>query len=105
MENRIRVTIEMPGQEPIVMERVKGMVALLREDDGIRKCVLGALPVMDMALMYKAWCCGEGPENKKLKAAQALSALLPDFHDDQMVDVTPPQDGMNDPFMEYTKGV
>ncbi len=104
MEKRIRVTIETPGEEPVVIENVKGLVALLREDDGIRKAMMGNLQVMDLALMYKAWGSGNGRENEKLKTARALSMLLPDFADDNVVDVTPPRDGMNDPFSELMRG-
>ena len=104
MEKRIRVTIETPGEEPVVIENVKGLVALLREDDGIRKAMMGNLQVMDLALMYKAWATGEGRENEKLRTARALSLLLPDFGNDEMVDVTPPRDGMNNPFSELMGG-
>ena len=104
MEKRFRVTIERPGDEPVVIENVKGLVALLREEDGIRKAIMGNLQVMDMALMYKAWATGEGRENEKHRTARALSLLLPDFRDSEMVDVTPPRDGMNDPFSELMSG-
>ena len=104
MEKRITVTIRVTGEEPVVIENVRGCVLLTRDEDGIRKCMFGNLQMMDLALMYKAWTTGEGPENAKLKTARAISELLPDFRDSEMVDVTPERGGINNPFTDLYGG-
>ena len=97
---KMTIILQDDGKPPIVIENAKGILALTRETDVIRKCMIGELNTLDLALMIKAIAAGDGRENSKLKKAWMMSVMLSDFEDDKIVDVTPKEDGLNDPFAE-----
>ncbi len=97
---KMKIILEEENRPPIVIENAKGILALTREADGIRKCMVGELSTLDLALMIKAIAAGDGRENSKLKKAWMLSVVLSDYADDKIVDMTPKEDGLNDPFAE-----
>ena len=97
---KMTIILEDETRDPIVIENAKGILALIRNGDVVRKCLIGSLSNLDMALMIKSIPAGSGPECERLRKAFMAAVMLPDITDDQIIDETPGKDGLNNPFEE-----
>lgn len=97
---KLTIITENDNREPIVIWNAKGILAVVRLSDGVQKCLIGGLNTMDLALMIKAIVSGQGVENEKIRKAWMAAVALPDIGSENIVDVTPRENGLNNPFDE-----
>ena len=98
---KITITIDGVNSEPVRFTDVEGLILLAKHPGGAAKAVMGALSIQDVTMMMKALTAGDDASTYRIKLALAFAKFLPEVPQENIVDMTPGQNGgTNDPFAE-----